>query len=71
MDNIQDFPHEIRRFAFSTLAGGVRAKLFETLIQSKILDIYRHKNEYSEDEIIEQLKSHPLRTKKWLHLLSV
>lgn len=71
MENIQDFPHEIRRFAFTTLAGGVRAKLFETLIQSKLLDIYRQKNEYSEDEIIEQLKSHPLRTRKWLHLLSV
>lgn len=56
---------------FYIIAGGVRAKLLESVVNSKILDLFFRKSIVSESYIIQSLKLNPLRAKKWLHLLTL
>jgi SAM-dependent methyltransferase len=62
--------NEPRSIYYSLIAGGARAKLLESIIESKLFDLYKHKSINSESYIINSLKLHPLRAKKWLHLLA-
>lgn len=60
---------EPRSIYYSLVAGSARMKLLESIIESKLFDLYKHKAQNAESYIISSLKLHPLRAKKWLHLL--
>ncbi len=61
---------EPRSIYYALVAGGVRAKLLESMVETKLLDLYKHKAIYAESHIINTLSLQPLRAKKWLNLLS-
>lgn len=56
---------------YSIIAGGVRTKLLESVIETKLFDLFIDNNTVlSESTIIHALQLHTLRAKKWLYLLA-
>lgn len=70
-------PRTITDRFYDILAGGAVAKLFESVVNLQLLDLFYQeaqspskKTRFSENELIEHLNLHPLRAKKWLFLLT-
>jgi SAM-dependent methyltransferase len=53
------------------LAGGARMRLLESFIDFELASLLIAKGRLSAEAIAKELALHPLRTKKWLHLLSL
>lgn len=55
---------------YSLVAHGARLKLIEPMFRLNLFPLFHNKASILESDIIETLDLHPVRAKKWLHLLS-
>ncbi|RAP37033.1 hydrogenase expression protein [Legionella quinlivanii] len=55
---------------FSLTAAGARLKLVEAMFKLNLFALFESQHTVEENEIIKRLGLHPVRGKKWLHLLS-
>jgi len=53
------------------LAGGAKARLFESFIDFELASLLTAEGPFSAEAIAQKLALHPHRAKKWLHLLSL
>ncbi len=53
------------------LAGGAKTRLLESFIDFELASLLLTKGPLSAEAIARELSLHPLRTQKWLHLLSL
>lgn len=70
-DSINQFNLNERCNAYyGLLAGGVRIKLLESIINFNVPELISNKGEILESDLTKELGLHPLRAKKWYFLLT-
>lgn len=64
-------PRERDNAFYELLGGGAKTRLLESFIDLELAPLLASEGPLSAEAIAEKLELHPLRTKKWLHLLSL
>lgn len=68
-DSEETKPADIRKIYYDILTGGAKAKLLESIVTTRLFDLFNNPAPVSESTIVRNLNLHELRAKKWLFQL--